>query len=253
MKKTLRLSAVLTCIALLTACYGDNETTLVGGIDGSFVTDVEAPNNDNIIDQSGGNTADTAPSTVTSTPVDTTQPDPTSVVMPETVAVPLIAFSQLYKKAEEAGECSVRTETIANNTYFIPSGGAGRYHILGWGNGTSTATGMYSLMLKGIASHCILVAASNTTSAGTGSPITSAVELAQVNYASILAPDTTICTSGHSQGGGGSINAASQIANASCVIPLQPDTIVTSRVGPLPDHVDVITIYGEDDFLASGS
>jgi hypothetical protein len=162
-------------------------------------------------------------------------------------------FAQLFSEASSNGSCRVNRVSGTGATFYVPSGGSGRYNILGWGNGTGGTSTTYSALLETIASHCVLVAAANTSSSGDGTDVRDAVNDARLRYGSILNSDPKVCTSGHSQGGGGSFNAAN-LLNADCVIAVQADTRFTTRISDaLDSDVEVIALWGSSDTLAPRS
>src|SRR5690606_4666012 len=130
------------------------------------------------------------------------------------------------------------------------SGGSGTYNILGWGNGTGGGSTTYRGLLEAAAEQCVLVAAATTASSGDGSDVANSVNQAKTRYRSIVGANPKVCTSGHSQGGGGSFNAANRLG-ASCVIAVQPDTVYTTRISrPVASNVDVVCIFSRSDTLA---
>lgn len=146
--------------------------------------------------------------------------------------------------------CSVNRVTSLGTVYYVPSGGPGSYNLLGWGNGTGGGSTTYRGLLEAAAEECVLVAAATTASAGDGSDVANSVNSAKSRYASILRSNLKVCTSGHSQGGGGSFNAANRLG-ADCVIAVQPDTVYTTRIArPVASHVDVVCIFSRSDTLA---
>lgn len=146
--------------------------------------------------------------------------------------------------------CSVRTERTTGAVFFIPSGGSGTYNIVGWGNGTGGTVSTYDGMLESVASQCVLVAAATTTQSGDGRDVERAVNLAKSRYSGIVGSNPKVCTSGHSQGGGGSFNAANRL-DADCVIAVQPDTVYTTSIyRPVDSDVDVVCIFSTGDVLA---
>ena len=148
------------------------------------------------------------------------------------------------------GGCSVSRESGGGAVFYVPRGGNGSYNILGWGNGTGLTTSSYSGLLTAAAERCVLVAAATTTSSGSGRAVASAVNQAKSRYRNIVGDNPKVCTSGHSQGGGGSFNAARQL-NANCVIAIQPDTVYTTRIyGPVSRNTDVVCIFSMSDTLA---
>jgi hypothetical protein len=151
--------------------------------------------------------------------------------------------------------CSVTRDapSFSPNTFFVPSGGTGRYNILGWGNGTGGSISSYSGLLEAAAARCVIVAAAETSSSGSGADVQAAVNAAKTRFASRLRSPLTVCTSGHSQGGGGSFNAANRLgaSNAQCVIAVQPDTVFTTRItSRLASSVKAVCIFSTGDTLA---
>lgn len=148
------------------------------------------------------------------------------------------------------GACSVDEERGSGARFFVPSGGDGTYNILGWGNGTGGTVTSYSGLLESVAEQCVLVAAATTTQSGDGRDVESAVNQAKSRYSSVVGSDPKVCTSGHSQGGGGAFNAANRL-DADCVIAVQPDTVFTTRIDrPVASDVDVVCIFSTGDVLA---
>ncbi|HEY0685592.1 MAG TPA: hypothetical protein VGD45_24855 [Steroidobacter sp.] len=158
----------------------------------------------------------------------------------------------LMSQGAFAQSCSVSIQTGIGARFYVPSGGDGRYNILGWGNGTGGGATTYSGLLTAAAQRCVLVAAATTASSGSGTDVRDAVSQARTRYAGILNASPKICTSGHSQGGGGSFNAANVIgSDVSCVIAVQPDTVFTVRIlRPVAANVDVTCIFSTGDVLA---
>lgn len=148
------------------------------------------------------------------------------------------------------GDCSVSTERTTGAVFFVPSGGSGDYNIVGWGNGTGGTVSAYSGMLEAVASQCVVVAAATTTQSGDGRDVERAVNRAKSRFSDIVGSDPKVCTSGHSQGGGGSFNAANRL-DADCVIAVQPDTVYTTQINrPVDSDVDVVCIFSTGDVLA---
>lgn len=164
-----------------------------------------------------------------------------------------ILMASAFAVQANAATCSMTKVSTLNSTFYVPSGGAGKYNILGWGNGTGGSASTYSGVLETIARQCILVAAANTANSGTGSEVQAAVNDAKSRYASKLYTNPKVCTSGHSQGGGGSFNAANRLGAsvAKCVIGVQPDTVYTTTIyRPVASTVDVACIFSVSDVLA---
>lgn len=153
-----------------------------------------------------------------------------------------------------AQTCSVQIVDSGANRFYVPSGGPrpGQYNILGWGNGTGGGRTTYQSLLTAAAQRCVLVAAATTANSGSGTQVRDAVAAARTRFANILRSPLKICTSGHSQGGGGSFNAANVIGPAvSCIIAVQPDTVFTVQIQrPVAANVDTTCIFSTGDTLA---
>ncbi len=154
--------------------------------------------------------------------------------------------------------CSVSRESVTGTVFYVPRGGSGTYNLLGWGNGTGGGSTTYRGLLDAAAERCVLVAAATTSSSGSGADVERSVNAAKSRYRSILRNNGNpkVCTSGHSQGGGGSFNAANRLgaAVAQCVIAVQPDTVYTTSISrPVASSVDVVCIFSTADTLAPAS
>jgi hypothetical protein len=161
----------------------------------------------------------------------------------------LLACS-LMSASAFAATCSVSRVASGSTVFYVPSGGPGTYNLLGWGNGTGGGSSTYSGLLNAAAARCVLVAAATTASSGSGSDVQNSVNAAKSRYASKLRSNLKVCTSGHSQGGGGSFNAANRIG-ANCVIAVQPDTVYTTSISrPVSSSTDVVCIFSSGDVLA---
>jgi len=105
-----------------------------------------------------------------------------------------------------------------------------RHPIVLWGNGTGTGPTAYSGLLSHWASHGFVVAAAETSNAGTGEQMLACldylVQESNRTYGTYVGVLNTgrVGTSGHSQGGGGSIMAG-QDERVSVTAPIQPYTI----------------------------
>ena len=165
-------------------------------------------------------------------------------------AVLASALVSVNASAGTGDTCSVDTDSAFGSVFYVPSGGPGSYNVLGWGNGTGGTSITYSGLLESVAEQCILVAAATTANSGTGEEVEDSVNEALSRYSNIINSNPTVCTSGHSQGGGGSFNAANRL-NADCVIAVQPDTVYTTRIfNPVSSSTDVVCIFSTADTLA---
>lgn len=116
-----------------------------------------------------------------------------------------------------AGPFQVTVQNAGEHTYYSPStlGEGGITHpVILWGNGTGTPTAVYEPFLRHLASHGFVVAAANTTAAGDGRAMLAGLDnLTRFNgesgnrFQNHLDLDH-VGTTGHSQGGGGAMNAA---------------------------------------------
>ncbi len=145
------------------------------------------------------------------------------------------------------GDCNVSEVRASGAVFFVPSG-TGPFPVLGWGNGTGGTVGSYDGMLEAAAEQCVIVAAATTSSSGSGRQVRDAVRAAESRYNT----NGVVCTSGHSQGGGGSFNAARLLGSSTdCVIAVQPDTVFTVRIdGPVSRNTNVVCIFTSGDTLA---
>lgn len=101
--------------------------------------------------------------------------------------------------------------------------------IIIWGNGTGTSPNGYSDLLNHWASHGFVVAAAETSNAGSGEDMLGCLDALEEEHGSYgtfagnLDLDR-VATSGHSQGGGGAIMAG-QDDRITATAPMQPYTI----------------------------
>ena len=117
-------------------------------------------------------------------------------------------------------------------TIFRPTNlgeGGLRHPVILWGNGTSTVPAIYGGFLTHLASHGFIVAAADTSSAGTGQEMLACLDWLTEQEADPTSPYAGVVdlahvgTTGHSQGGGGSLMAG-QDPRVTVTAPLQPYT-----------------------------
>lgn len=131
--------------------------------------------------------------------------------------------------------------------------GGVRHPIITWGNGTFVTPAAYAAFLTHLATHGFVVIASNNTNTGSGQEMLQGVDwLLQQNsgtgeFAGKLDPNH-IAATGHSQGGGGTINAGAD-ARIKTVVPIEPAPATQNLHGPMlllcgkeDTTVDAITI-----------
>jgi hypothetical protein len=111
------------------------------------------------------------------------------------------------------GPAAATTTVIGENTYYYPTNLAvGAPHpVIIWGNGTSATPSVYAGFLTHLATHGFIVAAANTTNAGSGREMLAGLDYlttanGQAGNRFFGAVDTSrVGSSGHSQGAFGSV------------------------------------------------
>ena len=150
--------------------------------------------------------------------------------------------------------CGVRVSNGTGARFYEPTNLNGaRVNILVWGNGTGGGAATYSNLLNAAAARCVLVAAATTANSGEGTQMRDALNQARSRFANIIrTTNLRIATSGHSQGGGATFNAANVIGSAvTAGIALEPDTVFTIQIRrPVAANVDMTCIFGNRDNLA---
>ena len=130
----------------------------------------------------------------------------------------------------DTGPFATTTSSTAECTIFKPSplGVGGLKHpVIIWGNGTTATPVIYRGLLTHLASHGFIVAAANTTNAGSGAQMLDCLgyvldQNTTRGSAFYQHVDTTrIGASGHSQGGAGTIMAGSD-SRVTVTAPIQP-------------------------------
>lgn len=129
------------------------------------------------------------------------------------------------------GPFAVSTQSNSTNTFYSPTNlgtnGCTRHPVILWGNGTLTSVSWYDALLRHLASHGFIVAAANTSNAGSGNEMLQGLtQLNQWNGQSSnrfyqRVDVANVGSTGHSQGGGGAINAAKN-QGVKTTAPLEP-------------------------------
>lgn len=130
----------------------------------------------------------------------------------------------------DAGPYDVSVRRDAEHWYYYPTdlGDAGLPHpVVLWGNGTWVRPEHYDALLRHLASHGFIVAAAYTSNAGSGREMLAGLDnLAAFNRD----PESpfyehvdvgSVATMGHSQGGGGAIEAARD-PRVDVTVPIEP-------------------------------
>lgn len=143
------------------------------------------------------------------------------------------------------------------HTYYSPTNLGGRgcdtHPVILWGNGTFLSPSSYNALLTHYASHGFIVAAANTSNAGSGAQMLSGLDnLEDFNSNSSnrfyqRVDLDNVGATGHSQGGGGSINAGKD-NRVDVVFPLQPWS--QNQIGL---QATSIFFAGGSDFIVSAN
>ena len=151
------------------------------------------------------------------------------------------------------GPYSTTSESVTGFRIFYPENMVGGHPIITWGNGTASPTAIYQAFLEHLASWGFVVIASNNVATQSGSDLIDGIDylIEQNSYASspfyAMLDVEHIGTTGHSQGGGGAINAATD-PRVTCSAPIAPSPgSITEVDGP------VFLVAGQWDFAVSAA
>ena len=149
----------------------------------------------------------------------------------------------------DPGPYETSVQTDAEHTYFFPTelGPGGRSHpVILWGNGTFTNPTHYEALLRHFASHGFIVAAANTSNAGSGVEMLAGLDnLEEFNEAAGNRFEghvdvNHVATMGHSQGGSGAVRAGAD--------PRIDTVVVLQGGGPVADlHSPTLFLSGSAD------
>lgn len=176
------------------------------------------------------------------------------------LGVPLVAqaqtggFPSVGTAFDRAGPYSVSVVRESAHTYYAPSDvGAGgvRHPVVIWGNGTFNTPSTYDAFLRHLASHGFIVAAANTSNAGSGREM-----LAGLDHLATKdgrrgdrfegAVDLSrVAAMGYSQGGGGAM-AAARDPRVDTTVAIQPWQGSTSGI-----RVPTLYLAGSSDWVVS--
>ncbi|WP_018653792.1 chlorophyllase/cutinase-like alpha/beta fold protein [Actinomadura flavalba] len=151
----------------------------------------------------------------------------------------------------QAGPHKVKVDDAPNHRLYRPAdlgNGRTKFPVVIWGNGTGARPAAYDGLLRHWAGHGFIVAAAKTTAANDGAEMREGLDVLATRNSTASSPYHQkvdlgrVVSAGHSQGGAGSLNAASD-ARVDAVLPIQP--------GPLanPGAVTKPTLYlaGQND------
>jgi hypothetical protein len=138
-------------------------------------------------------------------------------------------------------------------TIFRPSTIPDRAPIVLWGNGTGQMPDTYGPILKTLASNGFVVAAANTTQAGSGADMLGCLDWLTTQNAEAGGPYSgkldlnKVGASGHSQGGGGAMMAGRD-PRVKTTAPIMPATQSPRYAGtPFQAHGPILLLSGGSD------
>lgn len=144
------------------------------------------------------------------------------------VAAPAPAAAAVDGRWAQPGPYAVSVQIRAAHTLYYPTRMDGRHPVVVWGNGTFAWPGIYGDLLRHLASHGIIVAAANTSWAGTGVEMRAGIDLMTSLNGDPSSPFYQhvdvghVGATGHSQGGLGAINAGGADPRIDTTVPIQP-------------------------------
>ncbi|MCM6778995.1 acetylxylan esterase [Nocardia sp. CDC159] len=147
---------------------------------------------------------------------------------------------------DKPGPHQVQVQTTQDHTLYFPAK-MDRHPVIIWGNGSLTRPSAYDALLRHWASHGFIVAAANTVWATSGVEMLQGIDLLTRLNQQADSPFhqkvdlARIGASGHSRGGGGSLNAGAD-PRVDTTAPIQP--------GPLPNPT---TLRGPTFLLAGAN
>jgi hypothetical protein len=154
------------------------------------------------------------------------------------------------------GPFSVTTQSDSVSTFYFPSqlgsNGCSRHPVILWGNGTFTTPPVYDGLLRHLASHGFIVAAANTSNAGSGQEMLQGLATlttwnGQAGNRFYQKVDLDkVGATGHSQGGAGSIRAGAD-PRVDTVFPMAGPGSLSAV------HVPVLHLVGANDTLKSSA
>ncbi|MGW0904157.1 poly(ethylene terephthalate) hydrolase family protein [Streptomyces sp. NPDC002853] len=132
----------------------------------------------------------------------------------------------------------------------LGSQGCAKHPVIIWGNGSFVTPVIYDGLLKHLASHGFIVVAANTTQSGSGTAMLDGIDVLRKTVADPRSPYygkvdlDKVGASGHSQGGGGAINAGAD-PRVDVTVPVEPGP--QGRIGDLKGPMFILG--GEHDLV----
>jgi dienelactone hydrolase len=179
-----------------------------------------------------------------------------AVLLITTVFMPCLSASiagQIENTYSVDGPYETTSKNAGGFTIFYPRYMKGDHPIITFGNGTAAPTMIYRPMFNHLASWGFVVIDSNSVMTQTGNQLVAGIDYlikennkAASDFYNMLDTDH-IGTMGHSQGGGGAINAATD-RRVTCSVPMAPSPGRIRNVkGP------VFLVAGRTDFIVSAA
>jgi hypothetical protein len=153
--------------------------------------------------------------------------------------------------ADNGGRAVIQQSVGFGCTMYRPGNLTANHAVIIWGNGTGSSPSTYASLLRHWASWGFVVVAANTSNAGTGSDMISCLNAVQSSSIGGQL-SSQVGTSGHSQGGGGSIMAGRD-SRVNATAPIQPYTagLGHSSSSQSQQQGPMLLLSGSSDFIAS--
>lgn len=157
-----------------------------------------------------------------------------------------------FDQYAETGPHAVTSEDAGSEcTVYRPTQLQGNHPVILWGNGTGANTSIYNGGLEHWASWGYVVVAANTTMSGTGEEMLACLDEISSSSMSAQLNLNRVGTSGHSQGGSGSLMSG-QDERITATAPLQPYIQGLGHDSSSQDQQSgpMLLLSGSTDFLA---
>lgn len=158
----------------------------------------------------------------------------------------------IERRYYENGPNAVAVTSVPGFKIFHPAAMTGNHPIITWGNGTAAPVFVYNGFLGHLASWGFVVVATQSVMTITGLEMISGIDYLLTQNST---PDSkfykmldieNIGSTGHSQGGGGAINAAVLDRRIKCCAPLAPAPGTTQFL-----YIPMFIVVGENDNIAT--
>ncbi|WP_378740835.1 acetylxylan esterase [Nocardia brasiliensis] len=165
-------------------------------------------------------------------------------ILPAVAAPPAVEW-------DKPGPHQVQVQAMTDHTLYFPAK-MDRHPVIIWGNGSLARPAIYDGLLRHWASHGFIVAAANTVWATSGSEMLQGIDLlTRLNQQSDSpfhqkVDLANIGASGHSRGGGGSLNAGAD-PRVDTTVPIEPGP----RPSPAALRGPTFLLAGENDTIVT--